>query len=346
MSITTTWGPKLIYLILKQNSIVMRIVKDLGVEDISVLGHPTYLTSINDAVDYGYVLDDFGRSVGFVIKKKYHFWKLLQIPGPISGIREDLPLEEQKKFYNDAITVIKKQYSIDEIANINTSPTVVYPQDSVYCKFGSYIIDLTQSEEELFSGLHSKHRNVVRKAEKDGLIVDFGPQYLEECAKLMDDTFKRQNGYSNASKELQTLMKLNDHCDFWVVKDGNELQGCAILLWDKYSSYYLHGGSASHTHSGAMNLLHWKAILKMKERGVHYYDFVGARLNPEEGSKLEGIQRFKSRFGGPMKVGYLWRVDLKPFKMKLYRFLMSTYFKLKGAAYSDIIDTERAKGNY
>ena len=133
----------------------MKIIKDFGVENISVLGHPTYLTSINDAVDYGYVVDNSGRNLGFVIKKKYHFWKLLQIPGPISGTNEELTLEEQKKFYNDAITVIKKHYSVDEITNINTSPTIVYPHDSVYCKFGSYIIDLTQSEEDLFSGLHS-----------------------------------------------------------------------------------------------------------------------------------------------------------------------------------------------
>jgi len=27
----------------------------------------------------------------------------------------------------------------------------------------------------------------------------------------------------------------------------------------------------------------------MKERGVKYYDFVGARINPDEGSKYEGI---------------------------------------------------------
>ena len=324
----------------------MKIVKNLEERDISVLGHPIYLMSINDAADYGYVSDDNGRNLGFVIKKKYHFWKLLQIPGPISGNTEGITEDEQRDFYNSAISLIKQHYSVDEISNINTSPTAVYPQNSLYCKFGSYIIDLTQSEEELFSGLHSKHRNVVRKAEKDGLTVDFGPQYLNDCAQLMDDTFKRQNGYSNASKTLLALSKLKDHCDFWVVKDGDTLQGCAILLWDKYSSYYLHGGSASHTHSGAMNLLHWKAILKMKERGVHFYDFVGARLKPEEGSKLEGIQRFKSRFGGPMKVGYLWRVDLNPLKMKIYRFLMVTYFKLRGSVYKDTIEIERSKGNY
>lgn len=324
----------------------MRIVKVLAEEDVSVLGHPVYLKSINDAVDYGYIVDEKGRNLGFVIKKKYIFWNILQIPGPISGNVGNLSIEEQNRFFNDAISVIKKSLNVDIISNINTNPTAVYPQNSLFCKFGSYILDLTQPEEALFGGLHSKHRNVVRKAEKDGLTVDFGPQYLNDCAKLMDETFKRQNGYSNASKTLQDLANLKSHCDFWIVKDGNSIQGCAILLWDKYSSYYLHGGSASHTHSGAMNLLHWKAILKMKERGVHYYDFVGARLNPEEGSKLEGIQRFKSRFGGPMKVGYLWRVELHPFKMRIYRFLMTTYFKFRRIDYKDTIDAERAKGNY
>ena len=86
----------------------------------------------------------------------------------------------------------------------------------------------------------------------------------------------------------------------------------------------------------------------MKERGVMKYDFVGARVNPEPGSKLEGIQRFKSRFGGEMKVGYMWRYVNRPIRYKLYSLLLNMYMKYvrHDNTFSDIIKEERSKGNY
>lgn len=325
----------------------MKILKEIiDTKKISVLANPIYLCSLTDAIDYGY-LENNGCYLGFVVKKKYGLWKIIQFPGPITGNVESMTSEDRKKYYDSAISILQEKYNADEYANINTFPTDFFPSSSYFCKFGSYILDLAQSEENLFKGLHSKHRNVIKKADKDGLTVDFGPEYMEDCARIMDDTFHRQNKLSNSINGLRILSKLREQCEFWVVKLDNEIQGCAILLWDKNSSYYMHGGSIAHIHSGAMNFLHWKAILKMKERGVKKYDFVGARVNFDPGSKLEGIQRFKSRFGGPMKVGYLWRYDVHPLKMKLYRFLLKSYFYLhRDFTPKDIITEERNKGNY
>jgi lipid II:glycine glycyltransferase (peptidoglycan interpeptide bridge formation enzyme) len=48
---------------------------------------------------------------------------------------------------------------------------------------------------------------------------------------------------------------------------------------------------------GSSNLLQWEIIKKLKSLGVREYDFVGGRVEVPKGSKLEGIQRFKQRFG-------------------------------------------------
>lgn len=92
-----------------------------------------------------------------------------------------------------------------------------------------------------------------------------------------------------------------------------------------------------------MNLLQWNVIKKMKENNVKFYDFMGARMNPEVGSKYEGIQRFKERFGGELKKGYLWKYSLNDFKYWLYRLLVFIYSK--GHFHGDIIDQERKRGN-
>ena len=92
-----------------------------------------------------------------------------------------------------------------------------------------------------------------------------------------------------------------------------------------------------------MNLLQWTAILDMKRLGVNIYDFVGARISPKEGSKLETIQRFKARFGSQMKVGYLWKYPLNKFKYKTFYFLVRMHACLKKQTYiGDIIDEENA----
>ena len=82
-------------------------------------------------------------------------------------------------------------------------------------------------------------------------------------------------------------------------------------------------------------------MLEFKKMGVREYDFMGARLNVEKGSKLEGIQRFKSRFGGELKKGYLWKYEINPIKTKTIYFLQKVIFKLKGQDYKgDAIDQE------
>lgn len=323
----------------------MQILKEIVDQEVKLpfVGHKDYLQSIEGAVDYGYVVDG-DKILPYSVKKRKIF-KSVQLPCLPVGCKP----EEELKFIDEAVKLISKEVNPDYIYTTATSIFDEYCTKSEYCRFGSYIISLDQTEDEIFGNLHSKHRNVVRKAEKDGLTVDFGPQYAEVCYDLIKDTYGRQGKAAFSREHFASLKSMSDHVDFWVVKNGEEFQGCAVLLWNKgFSSYYLHGGSAAHPHGGALNLLHWEAIKKMKARGVKYYDFVGARTNPEPGSKLEGIQRFKSRFGGEMKVGYMWRYVNNPLKYRLYTTAVKMYTKyvLKDNNYYDIIDEERAKGNY
>ena len=81
----------------------------------------------------------------------------------------------------------------------------------------------------------------------------------------------------------------------------------------------------------------------MKKRGVKWYDFVGARINPSPGSKVEGIQRFKSRFGGELKEGFLWKKNYNKIKSSFYSIALYSYGKIKKINVKDIIDQENGK---
>ena len=92
---------------------------------------------------------------------------------------------------------------------------------------------------------------------------------------------------------------------------------------------------------GENHLLHWQAIKDAKQNGIKYFDFIGARINPEPGSKQEGIQKFKKYFGGELVKGYLWKMPIRKFKYYFYNFLVRCKYFIKFKKYKgDIIDQE------
>lgn len=307
-------------------------------------GLPEYLDSFSNCIETGYIINE-DCILPFLVRKRSIF-KYIQLTTPVIGVKNS---NEEKEFLDQAINFLKKKNNAIYITSSATSIFNAYPEGSLQCKFGSYILNLEKTEEDLFASLHSKHRNVIRNAQKHELNVLHGKEYLKDCFDLINQTFSRQGSVGITLETVQNLNSLGHNISYTIVKYGDEIQGCAIFLWKKNDRcYYLHGGSSKRPYTGAINLLHWETILRMKKNDVLLYDFVGGRLNPDKGSKLEGIQRFKSRFGGEFFQGYLWKYIFSNFKYIVFSFVLSLYFRLvKGIKYEgDAIDQERKRGNY
>jgi lipid II:glycine glycyltransferase (peptidoglycan interpeptide bridge formation enzyme) len=135
------------------------------------------------------------------------------------------------------------------------------------------------------------------------------------------------------------INSLGSNVEIFRAYSDNVLQGCAIIPYSEYAAFYLFGGSIADPVLGSMNLLHWIALLHFKDKGVKVYDFVGARIKPQAGSKLEGIQRFKERFGSTLSQGFLWKYPYNRPMYHLYRVLMKIRLK---RLHLDIIDQENA----
>ncbi|MCK4441297.1 MAG: peptidoglycan bridge formation glycyltransferase FemA/FemB family protein [Sulfurovaceae bacterium] len=249
----------------------------------------------------------------------------------------------EEEFLNKLVKIVKK-LNIDMI--IQPTTNVVFdnfPTNSIYAPFGSYKIDLTQDEEQLWNNLHSKHRNVIRNAKKKGIQVFENEYDINEIYEIINTTFARSSiSFISKDKFIKQINNLKSNVKVFVAKtqDG-KIQGCAVIPYSNYSGYYSHGGSISHPLTGAMNYLQWKVIISLKKSNVNYYDFVGARISPIKGSKLEGIQKFKKRFGSTLYIGYMWKYPIKPLKSKLFEFIYRILKKSEG----DIIDQEKHKLN-
>lgn len=336
-----TWLPINIHIF----DIMIEVKKQIDkVENYSIYASPAFLKGHSKVVEYGYIVED-DIVLPYFIRKSAWF-KTMSFPVEILGEKD---VDKQKSFLNRLPAFIKQNFDVVKVVTENTAVFSTYPDASLHCKFGSYIIDLEKSEDELFSSVHSKHRNVIRKAQKDGILIKHGKDYQKQVIELMNDTFSRQ-GLSATMDEnyLKCLDELSEQVEYWISEDSNgNIQGSAIFLWNKGNScYYLHGGSAPRTATGAMNLLIWEAMLYMKEKGVRFFDFVGARVSPEPGSKLEGIQRFKERFGSTLKVGHAFSLVINKNKDWLINIMVSVKYKIRGERLpKGIIKEEIEKGN-
>lgn len=246
------------------------------------------------------------------------------------------------QFLNGMIEFFRSQ-KIDFVMQPTTNVVFnTYPDGATQVPFGSYILNLNQSEEVLWSNIHGKHRNVILNAQKKGCVVINGSdEHFDEVHKLITDTFARSGiKFMSLRKFKLQLSNLGENVKTFAVLSGSgEMQGVAVIPFSSYGAYYLHGGSIEKPQTGAVNMMHWEIIKYLKSIGVSRYDLVGARINPVPGSRLEGIQKFKMRFGAELRKGYIWKYSINKFKSRLFEFAYRSLINSSG----DIIDQEKRK---
>ena len=308
--------------------------------DLSIYASEPFLNAVGD--EYGWIggFDDSGRLrciLPYTIIKKAIF-RMARFRVETIPLEGELDIEEEKSFLNSAVEYLRS-IGADMIIPATTNTIFrIYPDGAVAAPYGSYIIDLNQPEETLWKNLHQKHRNVVRNAIKKGVEIRSGMEYLNIAYELLRDTLKRSKlGFMGHKEFTLYVRSLNENVKIFVADYQGVVQGCAVVPFSNHSAYYLYGGSNPKTISGANNLLQWEAIRQFREHGVERYDFVGVRINPEKGSKQEGLTRFKQRFGAQLIQGYMWKYSLNPFKYSVYNLAVRS---LRGG---DIVDAERHK---
>lgn len=266
---------------------------------------------------------------------------------PLNSRAGRLSPENEKKFLDSFISFLREKKKFDRITSSeNFSVFYSVPSGSKNTPFGTYYLDLHPTEEKLFSNLHPKHRNVIRNAERNNINVTFGKENIKNFHILYKETMARSSMYCEPIEYFTSFYdSLPENVICGVAYCNHVPQGALFMPFTAFGTFYLYGASAGkQAVNGAMNYLHWKAMLYLKSKGVQRYDFVGARLSDVSGTKLAGIQQFKERFGASLEKGFLWKLDLHKTKCNLYDSILKAKVKLKGHAFpKDIIDQENDK---
>jgi hypothetical protein len=309
-------------------------------DDLPFYASPVFLKQVSD--EYGWMggVDETGTLrciLPYTIVRKAVF-RMARFRVETIPVGAPIDLAQEKEFLNDVIRYFRS-IGIDMVIPATTNTIFrTYPYGATAAPYGNYLIDLRQTEDTLWNNLHAKHRNVIRRALKQGVVIKYGIEYLDAAHGLIRDTLRRSRMRFMGINELRCFVAaIPDNVTIAVAKYNGQIQGCAVIPFSRHSAYYLYGGSVANPLTGSMNLLQWDAMKTFRNRGVTWYDFVGTRINPSKGSKQEGLMRFKERFGGQLVQGYMWKYKINPLKYAVY----SAAIRLTRGG--DIVDAERHK---
>lgn len=144
--------------------------------------------------------------------------------------------------------------------------------------------------------ISSKNRNMIRKAEKEGVTIVESDDY-ETFRKLYDGTMTdlhAENFYffppSYYEEYKKTFKDKSMLCLAMI--DEKVIAGSMFMFSDDYVHYHLSARDRDYSRYAANNLILWYGIRKAKERGCKWFHFGGGTTEEDDDSLL----KFKKEF--------------------------------------------------
>ena len=168
--------------------------------------------------------------------------------------------------------------------------------------YSTLVLELRRPEGDLRAGLHGKWRNRLVAAERAGLAVNSASggrsfDWLVDRA----EAFRRRAGFVGLPGALvRAIARAQPDCrDVLVLTAEARRERLAGVL------FFVHGRTATYTLAWtgpegrrlhAHNLLLWRAVLALRERGLEWLDLGGVNA-----AAAPGVARFKLGLGGRLR---------------------------------------------
>jgi hypothetical protein len=310
-------------------------------EDLPIFAYGPFLRSVSDEFGWLGGFDEHGRLrcvLPYTIIRKAGI-RLLRFRVETIRLDEDLSNADEKEFLNKAVRYFRSIRADIIIPATTNSIFRTYPDGAIAVPYGTYIVDLAQQPEIIWSNINHTYRKNINQTIKRGVTIRVGLDDLAKVHEIIEGTFKRSGlPFMQRASFLDMISSLGEHVKVVMAESKGEIVSVAVYPYSRYSAYGVYGGSISGQNSeGAFKLIQWESMKLFREIGVQRYDFVGGRINPEKGSKQEGISLFKRSFGAKLVDGYIWKYPLSRFKYLAYR--LAVGFLKNG----DIVDQEKRR---
>ena len=286
-------------------------------------------------------------AVALVIRVNARRGSFLFVPqGPISKIKKSK--NQNEKFWNKFFDYLKDLGVREKVGFVRISPLLENSEENleIFKQAGfknapihmmhpelTWILDITKSEDEILKGMRKTHRNLTRRAVKDGveIIKSTEEKYLKAFYDIHTETVKRHKfvpfAYEYIKNEIEAFRE-NDQIEiFSAIYDGKIISS-AIVVYYGNQAFYHHGASSSEymkIPSSYLNL--FEAIKEAKTRGKEIFNFYGIVENKPK-HPWSGLSKFKKGFGGYQKK-LLHCQDLSLNQKYLLTYFIETLRKIK-----------------
>ena len=172
----------------------------------------------------------------------------------------------------------------------------------------TFWVDLTPSENDIFSSFHSKTRYNIRVAQKNGVTVkeDNSDKAFKKYLELTEETVRRQGFFAHTSQYHELMWGILRKADiahlFTATYKGEVITTWILFIWKNFL-YYPYGASTEkYKNVMANNLMMWEAIKFGKKKSLQTFDLWGR----EEG---KGFTKFKEGYS-PNVIEFVGTWDL------------------------------------
>jgi lipid II:glycine glycyltransferase (peptidoglycan interpeptide bridge formation enzyme) len=162
------------------------------------------------------------------------------------------------------------------------------------------LVNLEKSEDELWKDVHSKRRNEIRRARKEGTTARelTTHEELETSYRILNDVYTRaklplhdKTMFDAATKILHPKGMIR----FFGAINGGKIIGTIVVLCYKQRVFDWYAGSyREHYNKYPNDLLPWEVFLWGKKNGYTLFDFGGAG----KPGVPYGVRDYKKKFGG------------------------------------------------
>ncbi len=300
------------------------LVQKAGPEGLALFQEPKWWEVIRDGFSVDcwsikVVEDGVPVAVFPVFERKKVGFRLLGSPLPgtftpyvgLIALRE--LTEAQKCFYLSRISKMLPSYGASYIS-------LGFLEDEGICdqllsqgkwqveKSGTFRLDIHTDEQIMWKGMQGRGRNMVRKAEKNSVIVrtlEGKPEDIALFYKMLEGTFAKSGVLPPHPKVFYDALVRHLMPEGMLLFLAAELKGKIIAMglfpYNRHEIHYLSGTSLPEAGKvAANNLIQWEVIKFALRNGIKIYDLGGVGI--------PSIDRFKASFGATLAhyQRYIW----------------------------------------
>ena len=212
----------------------------------------------------------------------------------------DASEEKRQVFWKEYLAKMEEEHIVDNFVRYHPVLKNAVPMKAI-----SNVIDLGKtiafdltSPEVIWENIISKNRNMIRKAEKNGIEIHHGKdlELFKDFRRIYNATMDKDNAeeyYYFGDKFYESIHNdLNDNYEmFYAVLNGEIIAMSIMLFANKQMHYHLSGSMIEYRNLAPSNLLLYKAALWGCEYGYKTFHLGGG-----VGSGEDNLYKFKAAF--------------------------------------------------